>query len=269
MSGSKAYSVQTDEITLEALFAGQQYYWQVEAIFDDHIECSDVFTFQTEDVPRGISLGPVGNTRDIGGMRLETGGRIRQVMVYRGGLLEEMQDRDRLHQQSLYGIVTDLDLRLSRETGGKTISPLGEHIRYCNIAGPCYLGGAADVPGIEMPEGKAGLRDIFRLLAKAETYPVYIHCSIGRDRTGSVLMLLEGILGALEGEMQRDYEMSLFRMDPDVVGYVKEKYLPMLEWFASYGKGKRLAEHMECYLLDAGVTKEELDQIRMLLIERK
>ncbi|MBQ7726458.1 MAG: tyrosine-protein phosphatase, partial [Clostridia bacterium] len=186
LSGSKVYLVQTDEIILEALFAGQQYYWQVEAIFDDRIECSDVFTFQTEDVPRGISLGPVGNTRDIGGMRLENGSRIRQGMVYRGGLLEEMQDRDRLHQQSLYGIVTDLDLRLPRETGGKTISPLGEHIRYCNIAGPCYLEGAGDVPGIEMPEGKAGLGNIFRLLAKADTYPVYIHCAIGRDRTGTV-----------------------------------------------------------------------------------
>ena len=41
-------------------------------------------------------------------------------------------------------------------------------------------------------------------------YSLYFHCRIGADRTGTLAYLLEGLLGASNEDMYRDYEMTVF-----------------------------------------------------------
>ena len=40
-----------------------------------------------------------------------------------------------------------------------------------------------------------------------EDRPVYFHCSLGRDRTGTVAMMVLGLLGVDEGEISKEYEI--------------------------------------------------------------
>ena len=44
----------------------------------------------------------------------------------------------------------------------------------------------------------------------AEDKPVYFHCSLGRDRTGTTALLILGILGVNEGHISVDYEITQF-----------------------------------------------------------
>ena len=40
---------------------------------------------------------------------------------------------------------------------------------------------------------------------------VFFHCAVGTDRTGTIAMFLEGILGVSNGNIHDDYELSYFR----------------------------------------------------------
>ena len=43
-----------------------------------------------------------------------------------------------------------------------------------------------------------------------EDRPVYFHCAIGRDRTGTLAFLLEGLLGMSKSDIYKDYELTNF-----------------------------------------------------------
>ena len=201
LTNAKEYAVTTNEVSLEALYTGTVYYWQVEAVFTDRTEVSKVFSFRTAYTRRAISLTNVSNTRDIGGIALENGGRIKQGMVYRGANLDSITAEAKEIQKELYGIKTDLDFRASGEAVYSD-SPLGTDVQYINISAPMYTS------GLENPANWFAVRDIFKVFADESNYPIYMHCAIGRDRTGTFAMLLEGLLGATKEELYKDYEIS-------------------------------------------------------------
>ena len=43
-----------------------------------------------------------------------------------------------------------------------------------------------------------------------EDRPIYIHCVHGKDRTGFLLFLLEGLLGVSYNDLAKDYELTFF-----------------------------------------------------------
>lgn len=264
MQNPSTFEVGGAQITLEALFTGTTYYWKVESFFGQNMNKSAVYSFHTEDVPRVIQLGPVGNTRDIGGIRLADGRRIKHGLVYRGGTADEMTDECNQRQQRLFGIRTDLDLRRPEDIGFLKQSPFGDNVKYVNISCPCYFG-EGPVSGIQEPTGVAAIRELFRVLSCEKNYPIYIHCLAGRDRTGTLVMLLEGMLGAIKEDMYRDYELSLF-VDEGACMYMGDRWLPMIQWIENYGEGETFSEHITQYLLDAGVTQEELNRIHHILV---
>jgi protein tyrosine/serine phosphatase len=52
------------------------------------------------------------------------------------------------------------------------------------------------------------IASLFALLAKPEVYPVLVHCTLGKDRTGLVVLLVAMLCGASEEGVVRDYERS-------------------------------------------------------------
>ena len=54
----------------------------------------------------------------------------------------------------------------------------------------------------------AELRKVFQVLADAESYPVYFHCTQGKDRTGLVALLLLLMLGVPLDVIDVDYGAS-------------------------------------------------------------
>lgn len=261
-----SYVTNKTSLSIENLFVGTNYYWQVDAVTEDATYRSEVFSFKTEVTPRTIAIEGVSNTRDIGGLPTADGNTIKQGMIYRGGKLENITEKGK--QQFLYefGIKTDLDLRTVGEggagAGGK--SPVSDSLNYFIYDGRYYVGDK----GISNENGKKIIADEIRVFANPDNYPVYIHCSLGRDRTGTIVMILLGLCGAAKWDIYADYEMSMFSYGgtqdgsnpwqsiQDTYAYINNNY-----------SGSTFAEKTENYLLSCGITAEEIATIRSMMIE--
>ena len=253
------------------LETGRKYWWSVYS----GDEASVASGFVTEDTaPRWILVeGRVKNIRDLGGWKTSSGGRVRQGLVFRGqGLNDNSVDgktpgRNRLYiedakymKESL-GIKTDLDLRSQGETAGMKVSPLGGDVRFISRSSPAY-------------NGIFGRREMdvmaqnFRVFCDRSNYPVYFHCIAGADRTGALAYVLNGLLGVDKEDLERDWESTFY---PKLPG-VKDKS----EWrgshyfdegFAKYGgESVPLAKRIELYLIDCGVTAEEIARFREIML---
>ena len=270
---TESYLVNTNSLSLSHLFVGTKYYWKVigTRISDtgEEINSNVVYTakFTTKDSPRCLEIEGVSNTRDIGGIELKDGKRIKQGMIYRGGKLEGITEEGKEFFLNYLGLATDLDLRTPGEGGAGSISPLGSSVKYVNIDGRYYTGSK----GITNDLGKELFAQEIRLFANPDNYPIYIHCSLGRDRTGTLVMVLEGLLGANINYLMMDYELSVFSvtgtLDNASISAIRNNIKATYDYINNNYEGANFSEKTENYLLSIGITAEEIQTIRDLLIE--
>lgn len=268
-----AVSYVTLDTSLELfdLYAGTSYYYQITAKFADKAVKSQIFHFKTANLIRTIELEGVSNTRDIGGYSTVDGKRIRQGMVYRGGKLEGITAAAKEKALKTYGFKTDLDLRAEAE-----VSPLGETVNFVNVSGPYYASSTGISSTADSSRGpwKGTYRDALikeiQTFAKPENYPIYVHCSLGRDRTGTIVFLINALCGVGEMDLYMDYEASFFssmgcfdgQMPQTMVG---EQFENLISYVKKYSDGT-LSENVEKFMLDLGITQTEIDTIRSLMI---
>ncbi len=108
-------------------------------------------------------------------------------------------------------------------------------------------------------EGKAVVKDIFTELSNPENYPIYMHCAHGIDRVGTVSYILEAVLGVSESNLAKEYMLS--------VGAYGEKILEVRDGINAY-EGATHKDKAEAYLLDCGVTQEQIDTLRSIYLEK-
>lgn len=159
----------------------------------------------------------------------------------------------------VYGIRSDIDLRSDDECYGMTGSPLGPTVTWFHYSYSAYTGAFSD-------KGMAVTKQVFDVFMDDKNYPIVFHCIGGADRTGTVAMLLEALLGVPEEELWRDYLTTGFVgvvSDPlhkkrfgDTVGKLKE--FP----------GETLADKAESFFLKLGFTKDDVQRLRDRLLER-
>ena len=267
----ESYLLNTCSLSLEHLFTGTDYYWTVistKVVDGNEVNKTVVPTrsFTTAESPRCLRIEGVSNTRDFGGMDAMEGYRIKQGMVYRGGKLEAVTEEGKEFFLDVLGLKTDLDLRTPGEGGAGSGSPLGADVNYVNINGRYYVGGM----GIQSEEGKQVFAQEIRLFTDPDNYPIYIHCSLGRDRTGTLAFVLQALLGASRNDMYMDYELSVFSvtgtLDNAGVEAIRNNIVATYDYLATF-EGSSLAEKTENYLLSIGITAEEIQTIRDLLLE--
>lgn len=241
------------------------------------IVSSPIGSFCTEDVaPRWIEIdGHVGNFRDLGGRKTAYGRRVRQSMAYRGQGLNsnsttgEEPGRNRLTMEDVryltgvLGIRTDLDLRGEGEIAGMEESPLGHGVKFLNNPSQCYT-------GIFTEKGKSVMAKNFRVFCDRKNYPIYFHCIGGADRTGALAYVLNGVLGVDRRELETDWESTFYPnipdANPDPNFWCRESHFN--NGFAKYGKeGDSWNRRIELYLLDCGVTQEEIEAFRSIMLE--
>ncbi len=250
-----------DEADAEDLLPGRTYYWRVESSKDGKNEKSEIRTFTTLDAPRTVYIPDVSNVRDLGGKTSSDGRKTRFGIIYRGADFYYIKEKGIHKAVDILGIKTELDLR-SRVTGGK--SPLGDGIKYLSVTGPYYSGVFAD-------SAKAELADEIRAFADGSNFPIYFHCSLGRDRTGTLAFLLLALCGVSEEEIKVDYEISAF----SDLGKYEDRAAPsymvtQLDAFKNQlmkDKTKTLAENTEDFLIGIGLTREELDAVKNNILE--
>jgi len=247
---------------------------------------SEIHTFTVEDVPpRWIALeGRTKNLRDLGGWRTADGRRVRYGMVFRG---EAMNDnsvsgdapgRNRLTVEDVefltrtIGIKTELDLRTPREVAGMKGSPMGPSVAYVHRSSLAYK-------EIFTPEGMKVMGANFRLFCDRKNYPVFFHCIGGADRTGSLAYVLNGALGVAKEDLERDWESTFYPEIPNVVENTTGlPFQNSTSWrssshfdagFAKYAKpGDTLRDRICAYLKACGVTDEEIERVREIMIDR-
>lgn len=268
MSLAETQFVDGTETMLTDLFVNTTYYWQVSG----GNGASEIFSFQTADTPRTIAIDGVSNTRDIGGKTTTDSKKIRQGMVYRGAALDDITEEGKEVFVNEYQIQTDLDLR-NRGEGFQGNSPAGRDVKYFNYFCPYYTSaGTGATNGMDMPENYENLASALRVFADADNYPVYVHCAIGRDRTSIVSMLLLGVCGVSKKDICADYEMSFFSQsgcsDGAKVDDMVKSFRVTLDYIMRNGDSQgTLKDNCETYLLQIGLTQDEIDSIRQNLIE--
>lgn len=223
------------------------------------IDCRGSFT--TAESNRFIYLPGVKNTRDIGGYRTQDGKRVRQGLLIRGAEIDARVDQSSYLTDKAaaepFGFRTDLDLRSSTLYGIAYKSPLGDDVAHHFYDAPAY-------GEIFSSDSWPTLRSIFAELADADNYPIYLHCTYGADRTGTVVFLLQGLLGVSEEDMTREFSLT---------GLCSLDYRTGVQLNGIYGgldsiSGDTINEKICRFLLeDVGVTQAELDSIRAILLE--
>ncbi len=279
------------------LIPGCTYYWKVESGTSGSVLHED--TLLTLDGPvRFITTGEIPNVRDLGGWKTESGQQVKYGMIYRGGITnpdggDSFPEKDVILLRDTLGIQSEIDLRtVGADDKNQTVSILGETAPYYRtpIHGYGYI-----VPGFhqKIPQTRAydrhyteSIREIFRVLADESSYPVYIHCNAGADRTGTVAYLINGLLGVSYEDLTRDFELTSFSMagrrwrsqidESDVfdgTGVMQDDELNYVAWDKMHQllteryRGETLQESIEKYLLEAcKVPQEDLDRLREIML---
>lgn len=212
----------TPMLDLYNLLPGTTYYWKVKGTYSG--DESAVGTFTTEESKvRTIYVDGVSNARDLGGYETTTG-KVNYGLLYRGGKLngttsgEAITEEGKSEMLDSLKIKTEIDLRSTGDDGGQTENAIGGGVNYIKIP----LGQYANILDYETwssldkseksgnfdANNKNAIKQIFELLADKNNYPIYFHCNAGADRTGTLALLINGLLGVDEQSLIKDYELT-------------------------------------------------------------
>ena len=245
-------------VELYNLLVDTQYYFRITVELENSQGCTIEESFTTKWSPRIIDLENLKNIRDIGGWKTTDGKTVKQELFYRGCELDGATDGKYLIteagaevMQSDLGIKTELDLRSAYQEGVQ--DKLGQGVRHQFFDLPSYDRFFSD-------EGGAALKQIFDVLSNEENYPVYLHCSYGTSRTATVCYVLESLLGMSREDCYREWELSILATGSGVEAM--ESFIS--DFQALEGETQQLKA--ENYLLSIGVTQDQIDTIRTILV---
>lgn len=259
-------TVGTNCVEVWNLEIGADYEWSVRA---DGTAAEGWFV--TEAVaPRFVKVDGVVNCRDLGG-RVGLGGRrVRQGLVYRTAECNRsttkrnpppskrlITDAGLATLVGKLGVRTDIDLRRPDEYEGVTNSPLG--VTWFRHSGSCY----SNV--VVTAVGRQQFAKVFRVFLDGDRYPIAFHCRGGADRTGTVGMILNALLGVCEDDLWKDYQVTAFW---GTVGDTRHfgLFQGLLRAFDRY-PGATLCERVAAYVKELGFTEADIAAFRRRMLE--
>jgi hypothetical protein len=119
------------------------------------------------------------------------------------------------------------------------------------------------------------VKQVFDVLGEDENWPVLVHCTQGKDRTGLIIMLLLFLMEVDDGIVDSDYRLSERELEPEMEERIKEiSSIGLGEQFAVcppdvvssvHGHIKEKCGGVREYLLEVGVKGEVIDVIKRRL----
>ena len=118
------------------------------------------------------------------------------------------------------------------------------------------------------------IREVFEILSEKSNYPMIVCCSLGKDRTGLTIALLQSVCGVADEEIIKDYTRTTAGLSEELKKMQRDEGLPeefnvaqpqfmasvLLHLRQQYGG-------VEGYLASIGVSSETLEKIRAALTE--
>jgi len=248
--GIKIYHLETDT----------KYYYKLTLTFTNGSTTSNTGSFKTAEGPRLLNIDGIANVRDIGGYSVISGAKIKQGLLFRGSELDGAVNP----KYSITGIgisdfltkldiKTCMDLRYKADLTGIT-NPLGDKVNTKSYDAYMYT-------EIFSASGKNVIKKIFTDLANKNNYPIYMHCTHGLDRTGTVVYLLDALLGMSETDMMKEYKLSVLYH-----GWSNDEEMNAFIVRLKRYEGATLQEKAANFLISAGVTQKQIDNIRDIFL---
>lgn len=222
---------------------------------------------------RMLYLQGVRNARDLGGLVTEDGkNRVRYGRIYRTSQVDSISAEAADYMKNVLNVGLDLDLRYKSECGTFCGSPLGDDVGYarievkaCDKLAGCKTYGMA-------------FREMLSCLESGKS--VFFHCVSGADRTGSLALLIEGLLGVSEGDCVADYELTSLSAGERWRYRNGTRSKPYDKANNFHGKMQLAMEHLYSFPGDSfqdrvtnfmmqtqGVTEEEIGRFRRIMLE--
>lgn len=216
----------------------------------------------------------VRNCRDLGGWKTQDGKTVKYRQVYRGGRLEPSYLGKTGKADLIYeGIKAQLDLRGHSDVlSESTLKGIVDDYEFC---APVIEEGYAQMLNDDKEKTRQCMQFIMDCVDKQK--PVYFHCSLGRDRTGTVAMLTLGILGVPEGDISQEYEITQFAPNgyatstgekTKMVRTVDYKGAANVIWkYVNEAAGETFRDGVEKYLIEIGISKADIDKFRENMLQ--
>jgi len=245
------------------------YYFQVEA-------GGEVLTkgkFWVDGPVRMIYAPSINNIRDIGGWSVQDGKQIRYGLIYRGGEANGLHKSIAEDRQTLIdlGVGAEIDLRKDNnyDSGGGDVGK-------CAFGFPAadyfFKEGGYDCKLSHLTEtaSKNRYKQWFPFILNhiKEGKAVYYHCVWGADRTGLVSVLLEGVLGMTQEQMNLEYELTSlsFAGQRPKSGYADGDHQKLIEKIKTY-EGETLRDKFDTYWTkEVGIDQALLDEFRSIML---
>lgn len=272
-------SVPADATTacLFNMLPGEKYYYAVK-VGDNIIKRGH---FYTTGQVRMIYLESMRNMRDLGGWPTVDGHRLRYGRLYRGGEMNNsysitypndhtISKEDAKYMIDVMNIRLDMDLRDDRDMLLNDSDPTN-NMNHTELEGVEYRNEMVDYnPGTFERSGYyfnqrwgRSLKYIIATLKSGGN--VYFHCTWGADRTGILAFLIEGLCGVPEDILSKDYELTCFNVSGR---HRQQSYFVYDVNYIKTLRGNTLADKIATYFLNAGVTQQEIDDLRAIMIEK-
>jgi hypothetical protein len=242
-----------------------RYYWMISGSdAEGRAWISPIGSFQTcPNWPRMLYIDGSTNVRDIGGRATAEGRMIPQGIFFRSAEFNTgyVATEKGMAELMRLGIVCEIDLRKPEDNPHPTFPP---SVRYVNPVNDSGWGINQYKDGlIQVPELYAW---VFHEIAKPQNYPMSCHCRAGADRTGTVVAMLEAIVGCSEQQMGEDYQWSSLSIF-DLRDTILDQWKGSMSYLKSFdGQNGNIQAGTCNYLLKQGVTVAELISIRKIFV---
>lgn len=226
-----------------------------------------------------IKLENVVNIRDLGGYQTSEGKYTRHKIFYRSGNTDKSSKSDIKKLIEIYDVKTVIDLR-----GKNEIEKAPD--KFASISGINYINtpieyseclkefkstdrGLSVLYDYILKEKKTILKTIFDTVANVNNGGTLFHCTLGRDRTAMVAMLLMGLVGVSRQDIIQNYTVTyelikdLDIIKHDLIFYGKRKTITLPEYIES---AINFIENnyttFENYLFSCNISEKNLQKIK-------